>query len=210
MEPEALPEKSVARKCQSTFQTERNVMLDFIEYVVAELKSNRLSKTDAAALIKQFSRRSLVSAAASAIHPLLHSNTSDLSEQRYSSTFTGEEFFLADHQVGVNGRRDRRCCRAWRIWRWCGRRSSTHRLRGRNRPCSSCAMRSGHNRSWSPTGPRSTSRCRRTTDQIEYRIYSQSIDDEIVHCHGRAVFVVGLRRRDSTSSRSRVRWGRDG
>ncbi len=33
------------------------------------------------------------------LHPLLHENTSDLSEQRFSSTFTGEEFFLADHVV---------------------------------------------------------------------------------------------------------------
>ena len=33
------------------------------------------------------------------IHPLLHQNISDLSEQRYSSTFTGREFFLADHIV---------------------------------------------------------------------------------------------------------------
>ena len=33
------------------------------------------------------------------IHPLLHENTSDLFEQRFSSTFTGEEFFLADHLV---------------------------------------------------------------------------------------------------------------
>ncbi|MCP4155041.1 MAG: hypothetical protein GY757_45375, partial [bacterium] len=33
------------------------------------------------------------------LHPLLHRNTSDLSEQRFSSTFTGEEFFLADHVV---------------------------------------------------------------------------------------------------------------
>ncbi|MCP5005452.1 MAG: hypothetical protein GY941_16170, partial [Planctomycetes bacterium] len=33
------------------------------------------------------------------IHPLLHENTSDLSEQRFTSTFTGEEFFLKDHQV---------------------------------------------------------------------------------------------------------------
>ena len=30
---------------------------------------------------------------------LLQQNTSDLSEQRYSSTFTGEEFFLTDHVV---------------------------------------------------------------------------------------------------------------
>ena len=35
-----------------------------------------------------------------AIHPLLHQNTSDFfSEQRFSSTFTGREFFLADHVV---------------------------------------------------------------------------------------------------------------
>ncbi|MCP4140890.1 MAG: type I polyketide synthase, partial [Chloroflexi bacterium] len=33
------------------------------------------------------------------LHPLLHQNTSDLTEQRFSSTFTGEEFFLKDHQV---------------------------------------------------------------------------------------------------------------
>lgn len=32
-------------------------------------------------------------------HPLLHQNTSDFSEQRYSSTFTGAEFFLRDHLV---------------------------------------------------------------------------------------------------------------
>ncbi|WP_152378747.1 SDR family NAD(P)-dependent oxidoreductase [Paenibacillus brasilensis] len=33
------------------------------------------------------------------IHPLLHQNTSDLSEQRFSSAFTGEEFFLSDHII---------------------------------------------------------------------------------------------------------------
>ncbi len=35
----------------------------------------------------------------SQIHPLLHRNTSDLSQQRYSSIFNGTEFFLADHQI---------------------------------------------------------------------------------------------------------------
>ncbi|PEU18287.1 hypothetical protein CN526_30385, partial [Bacillus wiedmannii] len=30
---------------------------------------------------------------------MLHQNTSNLSEQRFSSTFTGREFFLADHEV---------------------------------------------------------------------------------------------------------------
>ncbi|MCP5053150.1 MAG: hypothetical protein GY940_38640, partial [bacterium] len=33
------------------------------------------------------------------LHPLLHENTSDLSQQCFSSTFTGKEFFLKDHQV---------------------------------------------------------------------------------------------------------------
>jgi polyketide synthase PksJ len=37
------------------------------------------------------------------LHPLVHQNTSDLSEQRFSSVFTGQEFFLADHQI--QGRR---------------------------------------------------------------------------------------------------------
>ncbi|MFF0826321.1 SDR family NAD(P)-dependent oxidoreductase [Brevibacillus sp. NPDC003359] len=33
------------------------------------------------------------------LHPLMHTNASDLSEQRYSSFFSGEEFFLAEHLV---------------------------------------------------------------------------------------------------------------
>ncbi|RZK99106.1 MAG: KR domain-containing protein, partial [Rubrivivax sp.] len=33
------------------------------------------------------------------LHPLVHRNTSDLNEQRYSSRFTGQEFFLKDHLV---------------------------------------------------------------------------------------------------------------
>jgi polyketide synthase PksM len=36
---------------------------------------------------------------AAALHPLVQRNTSTLQAQRYSSTFTGHEFFLADHVV---------------------------------------------------------------------------------------------------------------
>ncbi|WP_155983804.1 polyketide synthase dehydratase domain-containing protein, partial [Paenibacillus sp. 1-18] len=39
----------------------------------------------------------------SVIHPLLHRNTSDLSEQRFTSTFTGKEFFVENDMA--NGRR---------------------------------------------------------------------------------------------------------
>jgi acyl transferase domain-containing protein/SAM-dependent methyltransferase len=33
------------------------------------------------------------------LHPLVHRNTSDFDEQRYSTTLTGQEFFLTDHVV---------------------------------------------------------------------------------------------------------------
>ncbi|CAM4515031.1 SDR family NAD(P)-dependent oxidoreductase [Paenibacillus xylanexedens] len=35
------------------------------------------------------------------LHPMLHHNTSLLSEQRFTSRFSGDEFFLSDHQVGT-------------------------------------------------------------------------------------------------------------
>ena len=40
---------------------------------------------------------------AARLHPLVHENTSDLTEQRYRTTLTGQELFLADHRV--DGRR---------------------------------------------------------------------------------------------------------
>ncbi|HEX8620287.1 MAG TPA: beta-ketoacyl synthase N-terminal-like domain-containing protein, partial [Thermoanaerobaculia bacterium] len=43
------------------------------------------------------------SGAIAVLHPLLHSNVSDLSEQRFRATFRGDEFFLTDHQVAVAG-----------------------------------------------------------------------------------------------------------
>nr|BAP05595.1 CalG [uncultured Candidatus Entotheonella sp.] len=39
----------------------------------------------------------------SVLHPLVHRNTSNFGEQRFTSTFTGDEFFFQDHQV--HGRR---------------------------------------------------------------------------------------------------------
>ncbi|RZK98693.1 MAG: type I polyketide synthase, partial [Rubrivivax sp.] len=44
-------------------------------------------------------RARLGSPDAGQLHPLVHRNTSDLNEQRYSSRFTGQEFFLKDHLV---------------------------------------------------------------------------------------------------------------
>ena len=36
----------------------------------------------------------------SKLHPLIHQNTSDFKEQKFTSIFDGSEFFLADHVVG--------------------------------------------------------------------------------------------------------------
>ncbi|WP_155660759.1 SDR family NAD(P)-dependent oxidoreductase, partial [Priestia megaterium] len=45
------------------------------------------------------SHKDLTLVVANKLHPLLHQNTSDFEEQRFSSTFTGQEFFLTDHVV---------------------------------------------------------------------------------------------------------------
>jgi len=41
------------------------------------------------------------------IHPLLQMNTSDFSAQTYCSVFTGQEFFLVDHRLRMQGRTSR-------------------------------------------------------------------------------------------------------
>ncbi|HKX30181.1 MAG TPA: hypothetical protein VJ302_21000, partial [Blastocatellia bacterium] len=71
--------------------------MDLIEYVLSELKQNRLSKTDALDLLNQAEGKGQGGTAV--IHPLLHVNTSDFSGQRYSCILSGEEFFLRDHVI---------------------------------------------------------------------------------------------------------------
>ena len=78
-------------------------MIDFIEYIVSELKSKRLSKSNALGLINQFSRRPSKLNSSSIIHPLVEKNTSDLSQQSYQTLLTGEEFYLSDHRVAIKG-----------------------------------------------------------------------------------------------------------
>src|SRR5262249_24769765 len=123
------------------------------------------------------------------LHPLLHSNTSDLSEQRYSSTFTGKEFFLADHQVAANGHGKHKvmpgvAClemaraaveQAWPIQPY----SNVLEL---------------HNTVWTQPiivdGSKQVSLALRANDQdqIDYEIYTQDGDQEIVHWQGRAMW----------------------
>ncbi|MBD3316248.1 MAG: SDR family NAD(P)-dependent oxidoreductase, partial [Chitinivibrionales bacterium] len=78
-------------------------MINFIDYIVAELKSKRLSKNDAVALISQFSAKSSGLSSAPKMHPMVHENISDLERQQYRTIFSGDEFFLQGHQV--NGKK---------------------------------------------------------------------------------------------------------
>lgn len=49
--------------------------------------------------VENAAQREPVRARERVIHPLVHDNTSDFSGQRFSSLFSGDEFFLADHVV---------------------------------------------------------------------------------------------------------------
>jgi polyketide synthase PksL len=162
-------------------------MIDLIEYVVGELKSKRLSKANAADLVRQLSVAS--NSNASVLHPLLHRNTSDLSEQRYSSTFTGEEFFLNDHQVRTHGDKTQKILpgvaylemvRAAVEQAWPGRpESKVLELRDTvwARPIVVTEEKEI-----------SIALLAKDDAEIEYEIYSREAEQEIVHCQGRALW----------------------
>ncbi|WP_210421898.1 polyketide synthase dehydratase domain-containing protein, partial [Bradyrhizobium nitroreducens] len=73
-------------------------MTEFLKYIFSEVEQKRLSRNDATKILREF--WSATNARNTAyLHPLVHRNTSDLSEQRFSSMFSGKEYFLSDHQV---------------------------------------------------------------------------------------------------------------
>ncbi|HEX6100801.1 MAG TPA: beta-ketoacyl synthase N-terminal-like domain-containing protein [Thermoanaerobaculia bacterium] len=122
------------------------------------------------------------------LHPLLHGNTSDLSEQRYSSTFTGEEFFLADHQVAMNGQAGQKVLPGVAYLEMV-RAAIEHASPARPE----AAVLELDKAVWAQPvvvtdRTKVSIALSADDDQIEYRIYSGNGDDEIVHCHGRAVF----------------------
>ncbi len=172
-------------------------MIDFIEYIVAELKSRRLSKADAVGLVRQFSMRSSGYTAAAALHPLLHNNASDLNEQRYRSIFTGDEFFLADHQVAANAEPGHKVLPgvAYLEMALAAIGDAAPEQRGSTMP-------ELHNIVWAQpivvSGTREVgiALSANDADGIDFEIYTGDAEEEIVHCQGHAVF---LRRPARTS-----------
>ena len=123
------------------------------------------------------------------LHPLLQRNTSDLSEQRYSTTFTGEEFFLRDHRV----RREEHS-----VQKVLPGVVYLEMARAAIEEASPIQPKSSllelHNTVWlrpvivTEHQPVSIALFRNDNDQVGYEIYSIEAEQETIHCQGQAVF----------------------
>ncbi|RYE40982.1 MAG: hypothetical protein EOP48_24280, partial [Sphingobacteriales bacterium] len=126
--------------------------------------------------------------AAALLHPLLHRNTSDLSQQRYSSTFTGKEFFLADHVI--NGQKILPAVAYLEM-----ARAAVEEATPLQNQSATLVL---ENIVWTQpiivTESKPTSIALQVNDrgQIEFEIYTADTHagdaQEIVHCQGRALF----------------------
>ncbi|HET8773435.1 MAG TPA: SDR family NAD(P)-dependent oxidoreductase, partial [Thermoanaerobaculia bacterium] len=136
------------------------------------------------------------------LHPLLHRNVSDLSEQRYSSTFTGSEPFLVERA----GRKALAAAAYLEMARAAVEQALPERAPSGivelrevvwTQPVESRASRQ-INVALFPAG-----------DDIEFEIYSREEDDEIVHCSGRAAVIEAVDhpsiRRESAQLLGRLR-----
>lgn len=131
-------------------------------------------------------------AAQTALHPLLHANTSDLSRQRYSSVFTGDEFFLRDHKV--NGQKILPAVAYLEMARTAVDLALPAPVEG--------ALLELRNSTWAlpiaVSGPKEVSIALYTDesdDQIDFEVYSADASAQAeqaqhtLHCQGQAVFI---------------------
>ena len=131
---------------------------------------------------------------ASLLHPLLHTNTSDFRQQSYSSTFSGDEFFLSDHQVRTGGRSVQKVLPGVAYLEM-ARAAVTHASPA---PPESSILEL-HNTVW--LQPVYVGRQQelsialfahegheRPDARIHYSFYSQGEEQEVVHCQGQAMF----------------------
>jgi len=139
-------------------------------------------------------QQSVFNSPAAVLHPLLHTNTSDLIQQSYSSTFSGEEFFLKDHQIRTDGLSGQKVLPGVAYLEM-ARIAVEQALP--SLPELTIELR---NTTWLQPivveGQKQVSIALyaddvegRLNEQIEYEIYSQDNEEEIVHCEGQALFV---------------------
>lgn len=130
-----------------------------------------------------------VSSGSAILHPLLHANTSELFQHGYSSTFSGEEFFLADHRVNLGERGSERVLPAVAYLEMA--RAAVERALPRRPDASLLELRDVE---WTQPlivdsrKPVSIKLAPQSDDQIEYKVTSQDDGQETAHCIGRALF----------------------
>jgi acyl transferase domain-containing protein/enoyl-CoA hydratase/carnithine racemase/acyl carrier protein len=113
--------------------------------------------------------------AAAVLHPLLHSNTSDFSQQSYSSTFNGSESFLKEGTLPPAAYLEMARAAVENATRAPGDASIELRDVVWSRPFVAAA------------GAIRIALFTEDHAQIEWEIYSEDADGENVHCHGRAI-----------------------
>jgi len=128
-------------------------------------------------------------AGAPVLHPLLHTNTSNLSEQRYTSKLTGDELFLADHLVRTAEPPARKVLPQVAYWEM-ARAAIVRASPPRHGP----TVLELNDIEWgqpcvvTPDTQISIALWADHSERIQYEIYSEEKDHTIVHCQGRAVF----------------------
>ena len=123
------------------------------------------------------------------LHPLLQRNTSDLSEQRYSTTFTGEEFFLRDHRVRREDGREEKILPGVAYLEM-ARAAIEQAMPGRGEGRSLELQHVVWAQAMVVVGKREVSIAlwAKQEGEIDYEIYSGEGEQEIVHCQGGAVW----------------------
>ena len=133
-------------------------------------------------------KHAVTSKTTTALHPFLHVNTSDLIQQRYSSTFSGEEFFLTDHQVSMNGSPIQKVFPAVAYLEMV--RASVEQAIPTQEDSTILEL---HNTVWAQPIVVSEEKQVKLTlfpkdnDVLDYEIYSEKDEQRIVHCQGQAV-----------------------
>ena len=121
--------------------------------------------------------------AAPVLHPLLHRNTSDLRQHSYSTTFSGEEFFLKEHPVDSG-----------RMLPPAVYLEMARAAVERARPSAAEEILELRDVVWGEAAMVTRKRevnialLANDHDQIDFEIYSQAGDEEIIHCQGHAVW----------------------
>ncbi|NOU17196.1 MAG: SDR family NAD(P)-dependent oxidoreductase [Bacteroidales bacterium] len=118
------------------------------------------------------------------LHPLLHINTSDLSQQSYCSTFSGEEFFLKDHQS--KGQKILPAAAYIEMIRVSVVKSTSTKkklgiLELQNVVC-------GQSFALTDVKQINIALFAKDNNWVEYEIYSKGKEEDIVHCQGNAIF----------------------